>query len=118
MTYEHPPQISDNGKIPEIPGNSPSLDANGSQGTKASCSAQRDQGLDSMFDQIEIGEDEFDDLVIEEVDVDLAKSTCWLAVAHVHCLKNFSHDAHFQKMQRHGILPVRLICWQWAITDL
>jgi hypothetical protein len=57
-----------------------------------------DKGLDAMFDQLDIGEEEFDDFVLDAKDVDLEESTRWLAVARVHCDKRFSHEALFQQM--------------------
>ncbi|KAM0858514.1 hypothetical protein ACQ4PT_047785 [Festuca glaucescens] len=57
-----------------------------------------DKGLDAMFDELDIGEEEFDDFVLDAKDVDLEESTRWLAVARVHCDKRFSHEALFQQM--------------------
>lgn len=67
-------------------------------GEPSASSAQQEGGLDSMFDRLELGEEDFDDLVIEEEDVNLEESTRWLAVARVNCLKRFSHEAFFQQM--------------------
>jgi hypothetical protein len=70
-----------------------------SEEVAASFEAPRDGGIDSLFDRLVIREEEFDDLIIEEVDVDLSESTRWLAVARVHCDKGFSHEAFFQQMR-------------------
>ncbi|KAM0913347.1 hypothetical protein ACQ4PT_012207 [Festuca glaucescens] len=43
------------------------------------------RGVDDLFDRLELGEEDFDDLIIEEVDVDIIENTRWLAVARVHC---------------------------------
>jgi hypothetical protein len=51
--------------------------------------------IDSLFDRLEKGEEEFDDLIIEEVDVDIIGHTRWLAVARVNCGNGFSNDAFF-----------------------
>ncbi|KAK1649708.1 hypothetical protein QYE76_067513 [Lolium multiflorum] len=56
-------------------------------------------GIDSLFDRLEIGEEEFDDLILEEADVNLEESTRWLAVARVNCNKGYSHEAFFQQMR-------------------
>jgi hypothetical protein len=61
--------------------------------------SQQEGGIDFMFDRLDLGEEDFDDLVIEESDVNLAESTRWLAVAKVNCTKRFSHEAFFQKMR-------------------
>jgi hypothetical protein len=71
----------------------------GSEETSTSTDVPRGGGIDSLFDRLDIGEEEFDDLIIEDVDVDLAESTRWLAVARVNCGKGFSHDAFFQQMR-------------------
>jgi hypothetical protein len=86
------PSQKDPRQVPDVTSGDSSHKAAGS-------SAPRDTNLDSMFDRLEIGEEEFDDFVIDEEVVDLAESTRWLAVARVHCSKRFSHDALFQKMQ-------------------
>jgi hypothetical protein len=49
--------------------------------------------IDSLFDRLEKGEEEFDDLIIGEVDVDIIEHTRWLAVARVNCGNGFSNDA-------------------------
>ncbi|KAM0847269.1 hypothetical protein ACQ4PT_055121 [Festuca glaucescens] len=58
----------------------------------------RKEGIASMFDRLDIAEEEFDDFVIED-DTEILESTRWLAVACVACLKKFSHEALFQQMQ-------------------
>jgi hypothetical protein len=52
--------------------------------------------IDSMFDQLEIGEDEFDDFDLAEDELQITESTQRLAVATVLFPKKFSHEVFFQ----------------------
>jgi hypothetical protein len=47
---------------------------------------------------VEIGEDEFDNLVLEGDVEEILENTRWMAVARFHCPKTFSHDLFFQHM--------------------
>jgi hypothetical protein len=64
----------------------------------ANTSGVKDGGIDSMFDKLEIADEDFDDFVIED-DTEIVESTRWLAVARVVCTKKFSHEALIQQMQ-------------------
>jgi hypothetical protein len=47
----------------------------GSETFSANWDPRKDRGIDSMFDQLAIAEEEFDDFVVEEDDEALAEST-------------------------------------------
>jgi hypothetical protein len=67
-------------------------------GASASTDRQKEDALDSLFDRLDIAEEEFDDFVIED-DSEIAESVQWLAVARVVCRKKFSHAAFLHQMQ-------------------
>ncbi|KAM0840031.1 hypothetical protein ACQ4PT_059934 [Festuca glaucescens] len=71
----------------------------GDEGSSTQGFGTQGAGIDSMFDRLEIAEEEFDDLVLEDDDAELQESTRWLAVARVQCPKTFSHEAFFQQMR-------------------
>jgi hypothetical protein len=52
--------------------------------------------IDSMFDQLEIGEDEFDDFDLAEDEVQITEGTQRLVVVALLCPKKFSHEVFFQ----------------------
>jgi hypothetical protein len=65
----------------------------------SSTGVQKERDLDTMFDHLEIGEDEFDDFIIAEDDPVIVEGARWLAVGRVHCAKKFSHEDFFNQMQ-------------------
>ncbi|KAM0861002.1 hypothetical protein ACQ4PT_046180 [Festuca glaucescens] len=61
--------------------------------------ALREGEIGDLFDQLELGDEDFDDFVIDDEDAEIAENTRWLAVARVVCPKKISHEALFQQMQ-------------------
>lgn len=49
--------------------------------------------LDDFFEQLDLNDEAFDDLVIDEDDPEINESGQWLALARVHTEKTFSHAA-------------------------
>jgi hypothetical protein len=72
--------------------------AEASDGASASTDKRKQGALDSLFDRLDIAEEEFDDFVIED-DSEIAESVRWLAVARVVYQKKFSHAAFLHQMQ-------------------
>lgn len=55
--------------------------------------------LDDFFGQLNLAEEEFDDLIIDEADPVINERVRWLALAKVHTEKTFSHAAFFKEMR-------------------
>jgi hypothetical protein len=69
-----------------------------SDGASASTDRRKDGPLNSLFDWLDIAEEDFDDFIIDDV-AEITESVRWLAGARVICRKRFSHVAFFQQMQ-------------------
>jgi hypothetical protein len=55
--------------------------------------------LEGFFDQLDLNEEEFEDVVIDEDDPEIQESTRWLALARVHTGKTFSQSAFYKDMR-------------------
>lgn len=55
--------------------------------------------LDMFFDQLDLQDEVFDDLEINEDDPEILERTRWLALARVHTEKSFSQAAFFREMR-------------------
>lgn len=55
--------------------------------------------LDDFFGQLDLAEEEFDDLVIEEEDPVINNRVRWLGLARMHTEKSFSQAAFFRDMR-------------------
>uniref|UniRef100_A0A453E6S4 Uncharacterized protein n=2 Tax=Aegilops tauschii subsp. strangulata TaxID=200361 RepID=A0A453E6S4_AEGTS len=55
--------------------------------------------LEDFFDQLDLNEEEFEDVVIDEDDPELQESARWLALARVHTEKTFSQGAFYKDMR-------------------
>jgi hypothetical protein len=71
--------------------------------------SRKDNCIDSMFDYLAIGADEFADFAIKKDDATLAETTRWIVVARVLTDKNFGHVALFQQMQNAWDHPGEII---------
>jgi hypothetical protein len=72
-----------------------------------------EKAIDTMFGNLEIEEDEYDDFILEDEEVDLVESARWLAVARVFCQNKFSHEAFFSRCSMLGTLHERLKSGRW-----
>jgi hypothetical protein len=65
----------------------------------ASCSGP-DEGIDDMFNHLELNDDEPDDVVISIDEArEYQQAARWLAIGNVHTNRSFSADALFEKMK-------------------
>jgi hypothetical protein len=70
------------------------------QGASSSTAAgARSGGIDDLFDQLDLGDEDFDDFVIAEEDPVIVDSIRWLAIGRICYEKRFSHEAFFQQMR-------------------
>ncbi|XBH81557.1 hypothetical protein VPH35_107098 [Triticum aestivum] len=74
-----------------------SSDANSA--TSGGASAPANPVLEDFFDQLDLNDEEFNDVEIDEVDPVIQGSVRWLALARVHTEKNFSPAAFYKDMR-------------------
>ncbi|KAK1628786.1 hypothetical protein QYE76_003101 [Lolium multiflorum] len=55
--------------------------------------------IDVMLEQLDLQDDEFNDLIVDEDDQEIKESVQWMAVAKVQTEKSFSHAAFFGEMR-------------------
>ncbi|KAE8768392.1 hypothetical protein D1007_60131 [Hordeum vulgare] len=60
---------------------------------------KQDQELGDFFEKLDLHEEEFDDVIVEEEAPDLADEISWLALARVQTYENFSQAAFFKDMR-------------------
>ncbi|KAI4988383.1 hypothetical protein ZWY2020_030013 [Hordeum vulgare] len=60
---------------------------------------KQDEELGDFFEKLDLHEEEFDDVIVEEEAPDLADEITWLALARVQTYKNFSQAAFFKDMR-------------------
>lgn len=58
-----------------------------------------DDNLGDSFEKLDLHEEEFDDVVVEEDAPELLEEIHWLALARVHTTKKFSQAAFFKDMR-------------------
>ncbi|XBI35242.1 hypothetical protein VPH35_120948 [Triticum aestivum] len=59
----------------------------------------RDDDLGDFFDKLDLHEEEFDDVVVEEEAPELLEEIRWVALARVQTMKNFSQSAFYKDMR-------------------
>ncbi|KAF7007051.1 hypothetical protein CFC21_022026 [Triticum aestivum] len=73
------------------------LDANSA--TSGGASAAATPILEDFFDQLDLNDEEFNDVEIDEEDPEIKESVRWLALARVHTDKNFSQATFYKDMR-------------------
>ncbi|XBI02309.1 hypothetical protein VPH35_130890 [Triticum aestivum] len=67
--------------------------------TSSGASAAANPVLEDFFDQVDLNEEEFNDVEIDEEDPGIKESVRWLALARVHTDKTFSPAAFYKDMR-------------------
>ncbi|XBH79815.1 hypothetical protein VPH35_105702 [Triticum aestivum] len=67
--------------------------------TSGGASAAATPILEDFFDQLDLNDEEFNDVEIDEEDPEIRESVRWLALARVHTDKNFSQAAFYKDMR-------------------
>ncbi|KAI4986385.1 hypothetical protein ZWY2020_019015 [Hordeum vulgare] len=67
--------------------------------TNLGSQGKHDEELGDFFEKLDLHEEEFDDVIVEEETPDLADEIPWLALARVQTYKNFSQAAFFKDMR-------------------
>ncbi|KAE8804515.1 autophagy-related protein 7 [Hordeum vulgare] len=67
--------------------------------TNLGSQSRQDEDLGDFFEKLDLHEDEFDDVIVEEEAPELADEIPWLALARVQTNKNFSQAAFFKDMR-------------------
>ena len=62
-------------------------------------SAAANPNLEDFFDQLDLNEEEFNDVEIDEDDLVIKESVQWLALARVRTKKSFSPSAFYKDMR-------------------
>ncbi|KAE8775400.1 hypothetical protein D1007_52084 [Hordeum vulgare] len=67
--------------------------------TSLGSQGKQDEELGDFFEKLDLHEEEFDDVIVEEEAPDLVEEIPWLALARVQTFKNFSQAAFFKDMR-------------------
>lgn len=67
--------------------------------TSGGGAAAAKQDLRDIFNQLDLNDDDFDDVEIDEEDPEIDESVRWLALARVHTEKKFSQSAFYKDMR-------------------
>ncbi|KAE8796376.1 protein transport protein sec24 [Hordeum vulgare] len=67
--------------------------------TNLGSQGKQDEELGDFFEKLDLHEEEFNDVIVEEEALDLADEITWLALARVQTYKNFSQAAFFKDIR-------------------